>query len=139
VIDHAVRSGGVHTRSRRFGRLTFMGVQRMKSARSIRHKFFAGLLAGLRVVWPILSGLLATIVTLGVIVGLMEGWSLQESIYFAFVSGLTIGYGDLAPKMLLTRVLAIVIGICGVLVTGLVAAIAVKALTDATGERATPD
>ncbi|HSC07615.1 MAG TPA: potassium channel family protein [Steroidobacteraceae bacterium] len=109
----------------------------MKSARSIRRKFFAGLLAGLRVVWPILSGLLATIVTLGVIVGLMEGWSLQESIYFAFVSGLTIGYGDLAPKMLLTRVLAIVIGICGVLVTGLVAAIAVKALTDSTGERQT--
>jgi hypothetical protein len=28
---------------------------------------------------------------------------------------------------------------CGILLTGLVAAVAVKALTDATGERATPD
>jgi uncharacterized membrane protein YuzA (DUF378 family) len=45
---------------------------------------------------------------------------------------LTIGYGDLAPKSLLTRVLAILIGVCGVLVTALVAAIAVKALTKAT-------
>ena len=107
----------------------------MKSARRMRRNFFAGLMAGLRVVWPILSGLLVTIVTLGVIIGLMEGWSLQESIYFAFVSRLTIGYGDLAPKMLLTRVLAIVIGICGVLVTGLVAAIAVNALNDAADER----
>ena len=53
---------------------------------------------------------------------------MHESIYFAFVSGLTIGYGDLAPKSLLTRALAILIGVCGVLLTALVAAIAVKAL-----------
>ena len=62
----------------------------------------------------------------------MVGWSVQESIYFAFVSGLTIGYGDLAPKSLLARVLAIAIGVCGVLFTALVAAVAVKALTTAT-------
>ena len=62
-------------------------------------------------------------------------WSVQDSIYFAFVSGLTIGYGDLAPKFLLTRVLAIVIGICGVLLTALLAAIAVRALAEATEDR----
>ena len=96
---------------------------------TIRRSFFAGLFTGLRVVWPVLSGLLVVIVALGVVIGLIEGWSLQESIYFAFVSGLTIGYGDLAPKTLLTRTLAVLIGICGVLLTGLVAAIAVRALT----------
>jgi len=101
-------------------------------SRALRRKFAAGLLAGLRVVWPILSVLLGLIVGLGVLVGLLEGWSLHESVYFAFVSGLTIGYGDLAPKSLLTRVLAIAIGVCGVLVTALVAAIAVKALPAAT-------
>jgi len=63
------------------------------------------------------------------VIGLIEGWSLQDSIYFAFVSGLTIGYGDLAPKTLLTRVLAVMIGVCGVLLTALLAAVAVKALT----------
>ncbi len=82
-------------------------------------------------VWPILSGLLGLIVAAGLVVGRIEGWSVQESIYFAFVSGLTIGYGDLAPKSLLPRVLAIFIGVCGVLVTALVAAVAVKALTAA--------
>ena len=78
-----------------------------------------------------MSGLLGLIIALGVVIGLIEGWSLYESIYFAFVTGLTIGYGDLGPKSLLTRALAILIGVCGVLLTALVAAIAVKALAAA--------
>jgi Na+-transporting NADH:ubiquinone oxidoreductase subunit NqrD len=104
-------------------------------SRTLRRNFVAGLFSGLRIVWPILSVLLGLIVALGVIVGLIERWSLHESIYFAFVSGLTIGYGDLAPRSLLTRVLSVLIGVCGVLVTALVAAIAVKALNAATGGR----
>jgi len=102
-------------------------------SRTMRRNFVGGLLAGLRVVWPILSGLLGLIVILGLIVGVIERWSVQESVYFAFVSGLTIGYGDLAPKTLLSRALAILIGVCGVLLTALVAAVAVKALTTALG------
>jgi len=106
-------------------------------SRTLRRHFVAGLLTGLRVVWPILSVLLGLIIALGLVVGVIEGWSVHESIYFAFVSGLTIGYGDLAPTSLLTRALAILIGVCGVLMTALLAAIAVKALTAATdpGER----
>ena len=103
--------------------------------RMLRRKFLRGLLSGLRVVWPILSALLGLIVALGVVVGLREGWSIQESIYFAFVSGLTIGYGDFAPKFLFSRVLAVLIGLCGVLLTALLAAIAVRALTDAADDR----
>jgi Ion channel len=97
--------------------------------RLMRREFAQGLLFGLRVVWPVLSALLAGIIGLGLLVGLLEGWSVPDSIYFAFISGLTIGYGDLAPKTLVTRALAITIGICGVLITSLVAAVAVKALT----------
>ena len=104
-------------------------------SRALRRKFLVGLFAGLHVVWPILSGLLALIVAFGVIAGLIEGWSLHASIYFAFVSGLTIGYGDFAPKSLVTRVLDVTIGVCGVLLTALVAAVAVKALTAATDDR----
>jgi hypothetical protein len=95
----------------------------------MRREFAAGLFFGLRVVWPVLSGLLAGIVGLGLLIGFIEGWSVSDSIYFAFVSGLTIGYGDLAPKTFVTRVLAIMIGICGVLLTALVAGVAVKALS----------
>jgi hypothetical protein len=96
---------------------------------TIRRKFAAGLLFGLQIVWPILSLLLGAIVALGLAVGFLEGWSMHESIYFAFVSGLTIGYGDFAPKTFLARILAVLIGLCGVLLTALIAAIAVKALT----------
>jgi len=100
-------------------------------SRRVRRKFVVGLGTGLNVIWPILSGLLVLIVAAGLIAGLREGWSVTESIYFAFVSALTIGYGDLAPQSLFARVLAITIGVCGVLVTALVAAVAVKALTAA--------
>jgi hypothetical protein len=104
-------------------------------SRTLRRNFVAGLLTGLRVVWPILSVLLGLMIALGLVIGLLEGWSVHESIYFAFVSGLTIGYGDLAPKSLLTRALAILIGVCGVVLTAMMAAIAVKALTSATDAR----
>jgi Ion channel len=94
----------------------------------LRRHFFAELLRLVIIVWPILSALLVTIVGLGVVIGLLEDWPLREGIYFAFVSGLTIGYGDLAPTQPLSRVLAICIGIAGVLLMGLVVAIAVRAL-----------
>ena len=96
--------------------------------RTLRRRFLQGLLMGVRIVWPILSGLLAFIVALGLIIGVREGWSVQESVYFSFVTGLTVGYGDLAPKSFLSRVLAILIGVCGVIESALVAAVAVEAL-----------
>lgn len=99
--------------------------------RSMRRRFRRGMFFGLKVVWPVLSAVIVLIVGLGIAVGQREGWSIQESIYFAFVTGLTIGYGDLAPKTLLARALAVLIGMCGVILTGLVAAIAVKAITAA--------
>ena len=101
--------------------------------RDVRRRFLKRLLAELKVVWPILSALLLIIAALGLVIGLIEGWSVTESIYFAFVSGLTIGYGDYAAKTVVTRLLALVIGACGILLTGLVAAIAVKALNTGRG------
>ncbi len=67
-------------------------------------------------------------VLLGAVIGWREGWSLSDSLYFAFVSGLTIGYGDLVPKHPLSRTLAVCIGFSGIILTGLVAALAVRAL-----------
>jgi hypothetical protein len=80
------------------------------------------------VVWPILSGVIALMVLLGAAIGWREHWSLGDSLYFAFVSGLTIGYGDLVPKHPLSRTLAVCIGFSGIILTGLVAALAVRAL-----------
>jgi uncharacterized membrane protein YjjP (DUF1212 family) len=83
--------------------------------------------AGLAIVWPVLSGLLLLKALPGAVVGLVEGWGVWQGIYFAFITGLTIGYGDLAPRHVVTRLLAVAIGFLGILLTGLVAALAVKA------------
>ena len=96
--------------------------------RELRRLFFAELLSGMKVVWPILSGLLGVMLALGIMIGLLEDWPLLDAIYFAFVSGLTIGYGDLVPTRPLSRVLAIGIGLTGVLLVGLIVAIGVGAL-----------
>ncbi len=102
---------------------------------AVRRKFLSGLFTELRVVWPILSVLLMLMFALGLAIGWREGWSIHEAIYFTFISGLTIGYGDLVPRFPLTRALAICIGLCGVLLTALLAAVAVQALAGATGDR----
>ena len=99
-----------------------------QKSNAVRLLYLSSLLDGLRVTWPILSGLLVLQVGLGTIVGMIEGWSVWQGIYFAFITGLTIGYGDLVPRQSLTQVLAVVIGFSGITLTGLVAALAVRAL-----------
>jgi hypothetical protein len=95
---------------------------------ALRREFLGHLLGGLQVVWPILAFLLGSMAALGCAVAVFEHWSLLEGVYFAFVSGLTIGYGDFAPKTAVARVIAITIGFIGILLTGLVAAVGVQAL-----------
>jgi hypothetical protein len=46
--------------------------------------------------------------------------------------GLTISYGDLTPQHLASRFLAVVIGFSGIVLTGLIAAVSIKALDIAT-------
>jgi hypothetical protein len=107
----------------------------MSLSQSLRRRFLSGFARGLRVVWPVLSGLLGLMAALGVVVAWVEGWPLTDGVYFAFVSGLTIGYGDLVPTAPLARVLAISIGLTGILLGGLVAAVGVQALQAALGGR----
>jgi hypothetical protein len=73
---------------------------------------------------------------LGLIVGRLEGWRLIDATYFTFVTGLTIGYGDLVPSRLGARLIALAIGFTGILLTGLVAAVGVRALQQATDDAA---
>jgi hypothetical protein len=93
-----------------------------------RRNFFFALITQLGVVWPILSGILVFMAGLGQIIGRIEDWGIGEALYFTFVTGLTIGYGDFAPSHLSSRLLALMIGFCGIVLTGLVAAVSVQAL-----------
>jgi Ion channel len=106
-------------------------------SRRMRRIFLRAFFEQLRVVWPILSGILLAMVGPGFLIGRIEGWRISEGLYFTFVTGLTIGYGDLIPRHFASRCLAIIIGFSGIVLTGLLAAVSVKAL-DATA-RASDD
>ena len=98
------------------------------AAKTLWRGFLVRLGRAFLVTWPVLSVILAIQLALGLLIGLLEGWTVGDAVYFSFITGLTIGYGDIVPRLAITRVLAIVIGLCGVLLTGLAAAIAVYAL-----------
>ena len=67
----------------------------------------------------------------GLAIWRIEDWRIDEALYFTFVTGLTIGYGDFTPKHLSARLLALVIGSAGIVLTGVVAAVTVQALSAA--------
>jgi hypothetical protein len=96
--------------------------------KSVRRRFLVALGHGIRVTWPVLSAILAIQVALGLLIGFVEGWPVGDAIYFTFITGLTIGYGDIVPRQALTRTLAIGIGVSALFLTGLIAAIAVHAM-----------
>ena len=115
------------------------------TTKSLRRRFLVALVHAIHVTWPVLSAIIAIQLVLGLVIGFVEGWSLGDAIYFTFITGLTIGYGDLIPRQALTRALAIGIGYFGLFATGLIAAMGVyamhSALTDggSGGERSNID
>lgn len=108
-------------------------------SKQMRRMFFAVLFQQMHILWPIFSGILVVMVAAGLVVGQIEDWRIGETLYFTFVTGLTIGYGDIAPKHAIARVLALVIGLSGIILTGLVAAVAVRALNATDQDKARPD
>ena len=105
--------------------------------KTVRRRFFVSAGHAVRLTWPVLSIILAFQVTLGLMIGFLEGWSFGDAIYFTFITGLTIGYGDIVPRQAFARALAIGIGISGLFLTGVIAGIAVYAMNMAIGHRDT--
>src|SRR5215475_12030513 len=103
----------------------------LPAPKTLRRRFFVALADAIHVTWPVLSAILAIQLSLGLLTGFVEGWSLGDAIYFTCITGLTIGYGDLVPRQTLTRALSIVIGFSGLFVTDVIAAIAVYAMRSA--------
>jgi hypothetical protein len=100
-----------------------------------RLRFAVALWRQLIFLWPIGSALLLIQLMLGFIAGYQENWSLGETLYFTFITGTTIGYGDFVPKHFLSRLCAVAIGFDAVVLVGLIAAIAVRALDASTGDK----
>jgi len=83
--------------------------------------------AGLLVAFPLLLTLAIAITLLGQAVGKKEAWSRFDSFYWSFITATTVGYGDIRPTNRGSRALAIFIAFLGLILTGIVIAIAVHA------------
>jgi hypothetical protein len=66
----------------------------------------------------------------GIVIAKIEDISIGDGVYFAFVTGLTIGYGDITAATGLGRILSVFIGLIGTVFAGLIVAIASRALHD---------
>jgi hypothetical protein len=91
-------------------------------------KFFQYIFRLIKFIWPIFSSLLMLIMLLGIVIGIREGWTIGNSLYFAFITAFTIGYGDITPHYPLTKILAVAIGLVGFLFTGILVAVTVESL-----------
>ena len=90
-----------------------------------------------RAVWTVktvILALIALVVAGAAAVTLVEKMPFADTLYFAFVTGLTIGYGDIVVKTPFGRLVAILIGFVGILFTGLMVAVLVYAVRESLEE-----
>jgi len=79
-------------------------------------------------IYAVLFGL---IIFGGFIVQQVEDLPPGEGFYFAMVTGLTIGYGDITPVTITGRLIALSLGFIGIVLTGMMVATAVFSLQNA--------
>ena len=75
--------------------------------------------------------LFGLIVGLAVAIAHIEKLPFGEALYFSFITGLTIGYGDIVAKTPIARLISVLLGIIGIVFTGLMVAAAVNAVSEA--------
>ena len=86
-----------------------------------------------RILWEVrivILGLFAHIILGAWIISIVEHIPFGDSCYFSFVTGLTIGYGDIVAKTIIGRIVALLIGLIGIIYTGIIVAAAVIALRE---------
>ena len=76
---------------------------------------------------PVVLGLISIISILAVVIGKREQWSITDSLYYGFITATTVGYGDFHPTHDRNKLIAILIAILGLMLTGVVVALTVEA------------
>lgn len=76
---------------------------------------------------PLIITLITLISVLVITIGRQEKWSLTDSLYYGFITGTTVGYGDFRPTTKKGKLLAVLIASLGLILAGIVIALAVEA------------
>jgi hypothetical protein len=78
----------------------------------------------------VILALIALVVSGAAVLAYLEEFTFADTLYFAFVTGLTIGYGDIVMLTPAGRFMSLLIGMVGILFTGLMVAILVYAVRE---------
>jgi hypothetical protein len=97
----------------------------------LRKQFIIEFGRGLLIVWPVLSFIIFLMIILGFFSAQLEHWPFGMGLYFALITGFTVGYGDIVPHLPLVRAFAVLLAFLGIIMTAIIAAVAVKAMTAA--------
>lgn len=89
--------------------------------------FARALLVLLRKSFPIWAGISLFITVGGFLLTWLENLPIGAGLYFAWITGTTVGYGDLTPTSGPARMVAIVVALFGILFTGFIVALALEA------------
>jgi uncharacterized membrane protein YhaH (DUF805 family) len=91
-------------------------------------RLFIGLLYS---VWKLLLLLLILFVIAVIIIRLCDNKSCGEALHLAFITFLTIGYGDIHPNTVLAKIVCIFLGFLGICFMGIIVAAIIKAFEKA--------
>jgi hypothetical protein len=78
--------------------------------------------------YALFLSLFALIVGIAAVITHLEKMPFGEALYFSFITGLTIGYGDIVVKTPFGRLAAVLLGLIGIVFTGLMVAAAIRAV-----------
>lgn len=76
---------------------------------------------------PVLGGLALLITLLGCSLALIDDLPISTGIYFAWITSMTVGYGDLSPANGVSRLVAVIVAFLGIPLNGMVVALAILA------------
>ena len=91
--------------------------------------FLKTFLYGIYYTAPLLLLIVLTTICLGQVAGRIESWKRFDALYWSFITATTVGYGDIRPSCRTSKILSVLIALTGLIFTGVIVAIAVRAAT----------
>ena len=85
------------------------------------------------IIWKfhaVFLSLIALIVGSAAVFTHIEKMPFDDALYFSFITGLTIGYGDIVVNTSFGRIVAVLLGLIGIVFTGLMVAAAIRAVEE---------